>query len=476
MAERLTETLVKGLTPPAKGSRRVYDSEVTGFLLRLFAPTKSCPDGGRTFALAYWIDGRERLYRIGSSPDWSVTAARGEAKLVRQRVDQGQDPAGDRRERRDAPTIQDLINRYIAEHLPTKTAGQHSPKLAAQRVKDEKKMLAEIGNRLGLQTKVADVHAGDITKMHRDISESIGRQGRPRPVRANRILAIASKMFSLALMPRAGETKPWRDAAMGNPCKGVKRNHEEEREYFYSQAELAIVADTLSDHGSSAKEPWRTVARAGADAIRLVMVTGARPAEVAYATWQQFDAEPSFWIKPSAHVKQRKTHKLPLSPPAIELIERLRKARKRDATWVFPGAVAGEPLAQFHHVWDVVCVALWAGSKDPNVAAIVADLEAKLGQRPSGDQCRAEARRRNVSLPQCRLYDLRHTFASVGAGGGLSLPIIGRLLGHTQARTTQRYAHLADDPLREAAAKIGAVISGAGQAGAEVVPLKREGR
>ena len=70
-----------------------------------------------------------------------------------------------------------------------------------------------------------------------------------------------------------------------------------------------------------------------------------------------------------------------------------------------------------------------------------------------------------------RLYDLRHTFASVGAGGGLSLPIIGRLLGHTQPRTTQRYAHLADDPLREATEKIGAVITGKGN-GAAVVPLR----
>jgi integrase len=70
-----------------------------------------------------------------------------------------------------------------------------------------------------------------------------------------------------------------------------------------------------------------------------------------------------------------------------------------------------------------------------------------------------------------RIYDLRHTYASVGAGGGLSLPLIGRLLGHTQARTTQRYAHLADDPLREATDKIGKVITGAGQGG-KVVRLR----
>jgi site-specific recombinase XerD len=69
-------------------------------------------------------------------------------------------------------------------------------------------------------------------------------------------------------------------------------------------------------------------------------------------------------------------------------------------------------------------------------------------------------------------YDLRHSFASVGAGGGLSLQIIGRLLGHTQARTTMRYSHLADDPLREAVKTIGAAIEGAGKGGA-VVSIRR---
>ena len=68
---------------------------------------------------------------------------------------------------------------------------------------------------------------------------------------------------------------------------------------------------------------------------------------------------------------------------------------------------------------------------------------------------------------------MRHSFASVGAGGGLSLQIIGRLLGHTQMRTTQRYAHLADDPLKEAAAKITAAIAGAGKDSGNIVPLAR---
>jgi integrase len=228
------------------------------------------------------------------------------------------------------------------------------------------------------------------------------------------------------LVPRAGETLPWRNAVQGNPCKGIERNHEEAKERFFSQAELTAISDALAKYDGVA-----------ADCVRLVMLSGARPSEAMKAQWEEFDKEPGFWIKPSAHVKQRKTHKLPLSPAAIELIDRLRKKRK--GKWLFPGDKLGEHLAALWHVWHFV------------------REEAGLGT-------------------DARVYDLRHTFASVGAGGGLSLPIIGRLLGHTQPRTTQRYAHLADDPLREAAEKITAVITGAGKPGAPIVQLRRSVR
>jgi integrase len=229
-------------------------------------------------------------------------------------------------------------------------------------------------------------------------------------------------MFSISLVPRAGETLPWRNAALGNPCKGIRRNHEEGRERFFSQFELTAITDALAKYPGVA-----------ANCARLIMLTGCRPAEGMKASWEEFDAEPGYWIKPSAHTKQRKPHRLPLNPPALELVNRLRKARK--GKWVFPGDKPGEHLAAMWHVWHFV-------RKETGLGA------------------------------DARLYDLRHTFASVGAGGGLSLPIIGRLLGHTQQRTTQRYAHLADDPLREATEKIGTVIAGAGKPGAKIVQLK----
>ncbi len=409
--ERLDHEFVRDVEVPETGAVTYWDNDpkATGFGVRVYA------GGSKSFFLNYRFDGRERRYTIGQFPLWSVTAARERAKELRKLIDNDHDPAAQKRERREAPTVQDLIDRYIEEHLPRKSA-------AEPRIEDEKKMLEEIGGLLGKHTKVTDVHGGDIRDMHRKISESIGRSG-PRTVRAKRILAVCSKMFSLSLVPMPGENTPWRNAAQGNPCKGIERNHEEGRERFFSQPELVAITDALAKYPGVA-----------ADCVRLIMLTGCRPAEAMQAEWTEFDKEPGHWIKPSAHTKQRKVHRLPLSPPAIELVDRLRKKRK--GTWVFPGDIAGEPLKALWHIWAFV--------------------------------------RKQTGLGKdARIYDLRHTFASVGAGGGLGLPIIGRLLGHTQSRTTQRYAHLADDPLREAAEKIAAVITGAGKPGAEIISIKR---
>ena len=207
------------------------------------------------------LNGRQRRYTIGPFPRWSAEAAREEAKALRKAIDRGVDPAGDKRARRTAPTVDDLIERYVADHLPKKT-------LAGPRVTDEKKMLAEIGDKLGRHTKVAEIHGGDIADMHRRITES------GRPVRANRILAVCSKMFSLSLAPLAGETLPWRNAAQGNPCVGVAKNREDARERFFSQSELTAISDALARYRGDA-----------ADCARLIMLTGCRPIEAMKAEW-----------------------------------------------------------------------------------------------------------------------------------------------------------------------------------------------
>jgi integrase len=412
MAARITEDAVKSAAIPASGSTTLWDADITGFGVRVHST------GARSFFLNYRVNGREKRVTIGQYPTWSAARARVRAKELRQAIDkEGRDPAGERRERREAPTVQDLINRYVRDHLSTSKR---------VREKEEKRMLAEIGDILGRDTKVASVHYGDMEDLHKKITN--GYDGRkPRPVRANRVLACASTMFSLSLRPLAGEDKPWRNAVDGNPCKGVARNPEEPAGRLYTPAELAGIADALATYPG----------KVAADCVRLIMLTGCRPVEAKAAQWSEFDREPGFWIKPSSHTKQKREHRIPLSPPARQLVEQLREKHPAKPSAVFPGRSPDGTIDALWHCWAHV------------------REHAGLGK-------------------DARLYDLRHSFASLGAGGGLSLPVIGRLLGHATAKTTERYArHLADDPLQAAVNMVAGKITGAGDDTANVVTIGR---
>jgi len=204
MAEKLTETLLKGLTPPARGELYTYDTEVTGFALKLFAPTKANPKGARTFVLVYRRNGSLRRFRIGAWPEWSVTAARAEAKEIRQRVDRGEDPARERRERREAPTMADLVDRYELEHLGRKPE---------QTRHDDSTMIGHIVRHIGADRRVADVHYGDIVALHRALTDS------GRPVLANRVVSCASRLFSLSLKPMQGRTGPGATRRRATPVR-----------------------------------------------------------------------------------------------------------------------------------------------------------------------------------------------------------------------------------------------------------------
>jgi integrase len=166
------------------------------------------------------------------------------------------------------------------------------------------------------------------------------------------------------------------------------------------------------------------------------------------ATWDQFNLDPkaAVWPKPAASTKQKRDHRIPLSAPALQLLvemkaeadeENRRRARtgKPPIAHLFPGR-NGNPQTDLKHFWAAIC--------------------------------------KTAKLADVRLHDLRHTHASILASLGLSLPIIGALLGHTQPATTSRYAHLLDDPLRAATDRAGAIITGANiKTDAKVVRMRR---
>ena len=392
MAEKLTDKRVRALQAPASGNRITYDTEVKGYGLRITAA------GAKAFVLNYRIGGRERRYTIGSYPDWSAAAAREEARRLKRQVDQGQDPMGERHAERAAPTVAELAARYLEEHAVRKVQRAQKDDWAML----EKIVLPAIG-----RLKVYEVRHEDIDQLHRDIS-------RTRPIRANRVAQLLSKMFSLAVR--------WEYRA-DNPVKGIHRNPEPKRARYLSGEELQRLTFALAIH------PNQT----SANVIRLLLLTGARRGEMLNATWDQFDLEAGVWTKSSAHTKQKKEHRVPLSAPVLQLLSEM-KANAGPSPYIFPGRVPGESLKEIKNFWARLC--------------------------------------KQAGITDCRIHDLRHTYASILASAGLSLPIIGALLGHTQPNTTARYSHLFDDPLREATERVGALVTGLGSGEpAEVVSL-----
>jgi integrase len=344
-------------------------------------------------------DGRERRYTIGGFPEWAAAAAREEAKRLKREIDGGADPVGAYQDSRAAPTIADLAARFDQDYIPRKRP-------STQRVYRQQ-IGTDILPALG-KAKVAAVSHSDVDAFHHRLSARA-------PTHANRTLAVLSKMFSLAV--RWG----WR---ADNPCKGIERNQEEKRHRYLTAAELSRLSTALTELPD----------QGAADAVRLLLLTGARRGELLAAKWADINLETGTWIKPGATTKQKTQHRIPLSEAACRLLAEMRE-QADDAEWIFPARGGGHR----QHI---------------NAAWI--------------------ALRKAASVPGARLHDLRHTFATALASSGLGLPVIGALLGHTTAQTTLRYSHLMDDPLRAATERASAVLSGAKPA--EIVPLGRRGR
>jgi integrase len=413
MTYRLTDALARKALPPTRGQTFFWDSDVKGFALRI------TPGGAKSFVLDYRADGRQRRITLGAYPDWSVQAARRAAKDFKKKVDQGDDPMEERDAKRAAPNLLDLWQRYEAEHLPRK---------AARAQADERSMWQKIIlPRLG-KLKLSAIDHAAVDALHRDITTI-----RSAPVRANRVIEVLRGAFNLAIRWKWCEH---------NPAFGVRRNPEQPRHRYLDKAEIAALARALNEHPE----------QSSANAIKLMMLTGARRGEVLGATWAMFDLQNGLWTKPSAHTKQRRLHRVPLNGPALRLLKELKEAAAGKTSknsgllspYVFPGT-DGKPLTDVKRTWASVC------TKAGLTEQVVKRRDGKVVKGKSGNPI-------TITQPSVRMHDLRHSFASILVSAGASLPLIGQMLGHTQVQTTQRYAHLFDDPLRKAAETVGTFI------------------
>lgn len=380
---KFTKTSVERIEPSTEDVV-VWDEGLPGFGVRVK------PTGVRSYMVQYRNrhTGASKRMTIGQhGPLLTFDQAKRQARTILADAMRGEDPVEERRTARKAPTVAVLAADYLERHAV--------PSKRPKSVRDDRSMLDKIILPALGSKKVGTVSRRDIEAIHIRLKD--------RPYQANRVLALLSKMFNLAVQWK------WRG---DNPAKGVNRFDEEKRERWLSDEELHRLCRVLDDHPN----------QRASNAVRLQLLTGARIGEVLRAERTDFELDRGVWIKPSHHTKQKRREHVPLSPEALALVSAILASGDPVNAHVFPGDAPGKPLQDIRKFW----------------ASVI----------------------RRAGIQNYRPHDNRHTYASHLVSSGLSLEIVGRLLGHTQASTTKRYAHVADDPLRAATSRFGSKVAG----------------
>jgi integrase len=389
---KLTKRCVTELTVTGT-EYTILDTEVQGFHVRVSRA------GAKSYAFRYKLNGRTRRLKLGDAAVLTADEARKLAIEARARFQRGEDPAQERKDARDAMTMNRFWEVYYTRHAEPKTR----PRTLAEYERVWMTALKPCLGTLQLPALTTDLLEKQIMERHRRT-----------PYKANRALSLLSAMLSKAVLWGYIER---------NPCRGIARNPE------YARDIRPLSADEHRALLRALDEERREGDFAAAVAFELIMFTGARQGEVLHARWAHFEFHAdgrAFWNKLATDTKQKRVARVPLVKSIADRIRVLHGiARPTDST---------------HYI----CPSL----SDPAVKRY--DLKSPWRRV-----------RKAAGLETLRLHDLRHDFISSLAIQGVPLETVGRVAGHNNIRTTQRYAHFADAALEAVTAVRGEMLANA---------------
>lgn len=405
----ITKTSVDRLIASAAAGS-IRDDVIKGFVVRLNR------DGSVTYLFEFRA-GRSRTapwrrLSIGRHGMFTPNSARKAAQELQSRVRLGEDPALDRSRERRIPTVRAFAEKFLSDAEGIARAHPEKAKLRMRTIVNYRSYLrVHVGPALGSR-RLDTVTRADLEKLH-------ARIGQEHPATANRVIEFIGSVWRAASVAHDLQLA-------GNPAAGLQSFKETKRERYLTFDEMIRLGAAIEEAETTGipmqidetketakhapKDPQKRrvhIDPFAAAALRLLMVSGARLREILHAEWANIDLGRGLL---TVYGKTGRRHII-LPSPALAILESL----PRSGAYAIPGASPGKPRADLNRPWRLVA--------------------------------------RRAGLSGVRLHDLRHSFASVAVSSGASLPIIGKLLGHSQPQTTQRYAHLGDDPVREIAAR-----------------------
>ena len=403
LSKRTVDALAAGSLPCIG-----YDIELKGFGVRL----------GASGSLSWFIEYRpgaggrrvaKRRFYFGSR-EFTPEEARQTAKTLLARVALGEDPMKDRLRERQSLTFSEFAERYLSDEA--------EPKLKLGTIANYRIAIRKHANPVIGRIKLEQISTSELSDLHQKI-------GAKKPMTANRVMECISSIYRYAATCNI--------VPVGhNPTQGIRAFRENRRERFLSSDELARLGSAIreaetvgtpyavdetkptSKHAPKPENRHIKIDAYTAAAFRLLILTGARLREILHLKWDYVDFQRGLLLLPDSKTGRKA---IVLNAPALTIL----KGLDQKGQYVIFSEQEDKPRADLNRPWRTIS--------------------------------------HRAHLPGVRIHDLRHTHASVGAGAGLGLPIIGKLLGHNQPSTTNRYAHLDADPLKKASEQIAQSIS-----------------